>query len=66
MKDELNVKEVKIVDPNTIARKICKPNGRLIGPKFGANVKFIIAEAKAGNFIEIDENTVKVGDFILE
>lgn len=54
------------VDSSSIAQKICKPNGRLIGPKFGKDVKFIISEAKAGNFEEVDENTVKVGDFTLE
>lgn len=66
IKEELNVKEVLEVDTSSIAQKICKPNGRLIGPKFGKDVKFIISEAKAGNFEEIDENTVRVGDFTLE
>lgn len=66
IKEELNVKEVLEVDSSSIAQKICKPNGRLIGPKFGKDVKYIITEAKTGNFEEIDENTVKVGDFTLE
>ncbi len=66
IKEELNVKEVLTVDSSSIASKICKPNGRLIGPKFGKDVKFIIQQAKAGNFTEIDENTVKVWDFTLE
>ena len=66
IKEELNVKEVLEVDSNSIAQKICKPNGRLIGPKFGGAVKDIITQAKLGNFTEIDENTVKVGEFILE
>jgi len=66
IKEELNVKEVLVVDSSTIAQKICKPNGRLIGPKFGKNVKDIMTQAKSGNFIELDENTVKVGEFILE
>ncbi len=66
IKEELNVKEVLEVESSSIASKICKPNGRLIGPKFGKDVKFIISQAKAGNFEEIDENTVKVWDFILE
>lgn len=60
IKEELNVKEVLEVESSSIASKICKPNGRLIGPKFGKDVKFIISQAKAGNFEEIDENTVKV------
>ncbi len=66
IKEELNVKEVLEVESDSIAQKICKPNGRLIGPKFGKDVKFIISEAKAGNFSEIDENTVKVWDFTLK
>ena len=66
IKEELNVKEVLTVDSSTIASKICKPNGRLIGPKFGKDVKDIMKAAKSGNFIEIDENTVKVWEFILE
>ncbi|MCD5374976.1 isoleucine--tRNA ligase [Candidatus Gracilibacteria bacterium] len=66
IKEELNVKDVFEVDSSSIAQKICKPNGRLIGPKFGKNVKDIMTQAKSGNFEEIDENTVKVGEFILE
>ena len=66
IKEELNIKEVLSVDSSSIAQKICKPNGRLIGPKFGKNVKDIISQAKAGNFEEIDENTVKVWEFTLE
>ena len=34
IKEELNIKEVLEVDSSSIAKKICKPNGRLIGPKF--------------------------------
>ena len=60
IKEELNVKQVNTVDSSSIAQKICKPNGRLIGPKFGKDVKNIISEAKSGNFEIIDENTVKV------
>ncbi len=66
IKEELNVKEVIILEPSKIAKKICKPNGRIIWPKFGKDVKFIIQEAKAGRFMEIDENSVKVWDFVLE
>lgn len=46
IKEELNIKEVLTVDSSSIAQKICKPNGRLIGPKFGKNVKDIITQAK--------------------
>jgi len=66
LKEELNVKEVLIVDGSSIASKICKPNWRLIGPKFGKDVKFIMSEAKAGNFEELPNGDVKVGHFELE
>lgn len=66
IKEELNVKEVLVVDGTTLAKKICKPNGRNIWPKFGSNVKFIISEAKAGNFIELPNWNVKVWEFELD
>ncbi|MDR3151046.1 MAG: DUF5915 domain-containing protein [Candidatus Peribacteria bacterium] len=47
IKEELNVKEILVVSGDKLAKKICKPNGRNIGPKFGKNVKFIMEEAKA-------------------
>jgi isoleucyl-tRNA synthetase len=66
IKEELNVKEVLIVDANSIAQKICKPNGRLIGPKFGGAVKDIISQAKLGHFMELWDGRIKVWDYILE
>jgi isoleucyl-tRNA synthetase len=47
IKEELNVKEILVVSGDKLAKKICKPNGRNIGPKFGKDVKFIMEEAKA-------------------
>jgi isoleucyl-tRNA synthetase len=61
----LNVKEVKVFDENEIPSQICKPNARLIWPKFGQNVKFIISEAKAWNFIKLENWNVKVWEFEL-
>lgn len=66
IKEELNVKEVLIVDWNTLAKQICKPNGRTIWPKFGWDVKFIMSEAKSGNFEILENWSIKVWDFILE
>ena len=66
IQEELNVKNILEVDSSSIAQKICKPNGRLIGPKFGWAVKDIISQAKAGNFIELDDGTVQVGEYILQ
>ena len=66
IKEELNVKEVLVVDGNTLAKQICKPNGRNIWPKFWKDVKFIMSEAKSGNFEILDNWNVKVWDFELE
>lgn len=66
IKEELNIKEVLVVEWTTLAKKICKPNGRTIGPKFGSNVKSIMEMAKSGNFIELENWSVKVWEFILE
>jgi broad specificity phosphatase PhoE len=67
LKEELNVKEIIVLEnSDKIAKKICKPNARIIGPKFWADVKFIMNEAKSGNFEELEDGKVKVGSFILE
>lgn len=63
--EELNVKEVKVFSPEEIPSQICKPNARLIGPKFAGDVKFIISEAKAGNFTLLENGWVKVWVFEL-
>jgi len=65
IKEELNVKEVKVFDGNEVPSQICKPNARLIWPKFGQNVKFIISEAKTWNFIKLENWNVKVWEFEL-
>ena len=66
IKEELNIKEVLVVDWNSLAKEICKPNGRVIWPKFGKDVKFIMTEAKSWNFEKLDDWKIKVSDFILE
>ncbi len=66
LKEELNVKEIKIFDQSEMPKKICKPNGRAIWPKFGKDVKFIMQEAKSWNFEELKDWKVKVWEFILE
>lgn len=56
IKEELNVKEVVFVEHSEeIATKVAKPIGAKIGKKFGRDVQEIIKEAKAGNFVEIEE-----------
>lgn len=66
IKEELNVKEVLVVDWNSLAKQVCKPNWRTIWPKFGANVKFIMSEAKAWNFETLENWNIKVWEFELE
>lgn len=66
IKEELNIKEVKIFEKDEMPEKVCKPNGRAIWPKFGWDAKFIISEAKSWNFIELPNWNVKVWEFELE
>lgn len=61
IRDELNVKEVRFENPEKLAKKICKPDARKIGPKYGKNVQKIIIEAKNGNFVEKDNGIIDVG-----
>lgn len=58
--EELNVKEVKIEDMSSVARKICKPNAKLIGPRFGKAVQDVIREAKSGNFQELGNGRILI------
>lgn len=64
--DELNVKEVQFKDPEKLAKKICKPDARKIGPKYGKDVQKIIIEAKNGNFTEQENGVIDVVGYILE
>lgn len=68
IEEELNVKEVVFVDDaSKLARKLAKPIGSLIGPKFGAVVQDIIMAAKAGNFEERPDGSLLVdGQWELE
>ena len=65
IKEELNVKETLMLDDMwSVAKKICKPNARLIWPRFWGAVQEIIKEAKSGNFLET-ATWVKVWSFDL-
>ncbi|MDD2693842.1 MAG: class I tRNA ligase family protein [Candidatus Gracilibacteria bacterium] len=66
IRDELNVKEVRFENPERLAKKICKPDARKIGPKYGKDVQKVIMEAKNGNFVEKENGIVDVSGFILE
>lgn len=66
IRDELNVKEVRYENPENLAKKICKPDARKIGPKYGKDVQKVITEAKNGNFVEKENGIIDVGGYILE
>jgi isoleucyl-tRNA synthetase len=66
LKEELNVKQVNIVaNSSLLATKICKPNAKLIWPKFWKDVQFVISQAKSWNFEEIWDWKIKVWEYIL-
>ncbi|MCK9272869.1 isoleucine--tRNA ligase [Candidatus Gracilibacteria bacterium] len=61
IKEELNIKEIIILsDMTQIAKKICRPNAKLIGPRFGKDVQNIIIQAKNGNFQDLGEGRIKI------
>jgi broad specificity phosphatase PhoE len=66
IRDELNVKEIKLENPEKLAKKIAKPDAKKIGPKYGKEVQSIIVAAKNGEFTELTEGKLQVGNFILE
>ncbi len=66
LKEELNVKEVfQGADMSQVAKLVCRPNARLIGPRFGKQVQEIIVSAKSGAFTLLDDGSVRVGDAVL-
>ena len=65
--DELNVKQVVVSsDINNAAKKICKPDARKLGPKYGREVQTVIKEWKDGNYKQLDDDKVQIQDYILE
>jgi isoleucyl-tRNA synthetase len=66
IRDELNVKEIKLENPEKLAKKIAKPDAKKIGPKYGKDVQSIIVVAKNGEFTELEEGRLQVWKFILE
>ena len=66
IKNELNVKNIFVENPENLAKKICKPDARKIGPKFGKDVQKIIISAKNGDFTENSDGSILVGEFRLE
>ena len=66
IRDELNVKSIKLENPERLAKKIAKPDAKKIGPKYGKDVQSIIVAAKNGEFTELDDGKLQVGNFVLE
>lgn len=65
--EELNIHTLhQGTDMTAVARKICKPNARLIGPRFGKRVQEIIIAAKNGEFTLLEDGRVEVLNEILE
>lgn len=63
--EELNVKELEIIkEASDIVEQIVIPNAKVLGPKYGADVQYIIQQIKAGNY-KIENGMVKVGHFEL-
>ncbi|MFH1720304.1 MAG: isoleucine--tRNA ligase [Patescibacteria group bacterium] len=65
--EELNVKDLEFVkDVSDVVERICSPNARILGPKYGQDVQKIIQTAKSGDFEVLEGGKVKVGKYVLE
>ena len=65
--EELNVKELSFIkEAHDVVERQVTANSKVLGPKYGKDVQFIIQEIKAGKFEIIDGDRVKVGPFTLE
>lgn len=65
--EELNVKNIEILkDAGEIAEYTVIPNSKVLGPKYGKDVQFIIQKIKAGDFELLETGEVKVEQFILQ
>jgi isoleucyl-tRNA synthetase len=63
--EELNVKEIEfIAEAGDIVEQSVVPNAKVLGPKYGGDVQFIIQKIKAGEY-ELGDGSVKVGEFEL-
>ena len=64
--DEINVKSVTITDDvEAYGSFRLRPNGRVLGPKLGAEVQTVIKAAKAGEWTANDDGTVTVAGHVL-
>lgn len=64
--EELNVKEIAFLsDASKIAKSVFRPNPRVLGPKYGAEVQKILKLSKEGKFEILDNGMIKVENFTL-
>ena len=65
--DEINVKEILFSDEVTDFGSFrLQPDGRVLGPKLGPDMKGVFAAAKAGDWHANDDGTVTVGGHTLD
>jgi isoleucyl-tRNA synthetase len=65
--DEINVKEILFsADVTEFGTFRLQPDGRVLGPKLGPDMKTVLAAAKAGEWSANDDGTVTVGGRRLE
>ncbi|MBI5753823.1 isoleucine--tRNA ligase [Candidatus Peregrinibacteria bacterium] len=63
--EELNVKDLEVIkEASEIVERIVMPNPKVLGPKFGKDVQFIINNLKLGEY-KIEGQIIKVGPFEL-
>ncbi len=63
--EELNVKALEFIeDVGDIIEHSVIPNAKILGPKYGKDVQFIIQKVKAGEY-ELGDDSIKVGEFEL-
>ena len=65
--EELNVKEMDVIDEaGELVEYMVTPNSKVLGPKYGSDVQFIIQKIKGGEYEILESGQVKVAHFILE
>ncbi len=67
LKEELNIKEIKFLDNlSSIAKKICKPNAKILWPKYWQSIQEIIRLAKDWQFEEKENWVIFVWSYELQ
>ena len=67
LRDEVNVKEVTFTDDlEAFGSFALKPDGKIVGPKLGADTQDVMKAARAGEWQRNDDGTVTVGHHTLE